>query len=365
MFAMVVGCQVCWSGKTWLTETSAGGKFLAKSLRSIGVIGIKFGQYCSQRPDLYSDVCRLELSGLTTRNEPVPWNELKSQCGIDRVYDVDICPLGTSSLAQVHPMEWQTKRSVLKILLPEYETTLLELRYCRCVLETINYVDILPGKWMRFIDETEIQLDLTHEAEELVYAHNLFGGSDGLVLDGTRIRVPEILYSSSVCLIMERATGKPLHELRGDLYSTASIARRSVLLHMTTFGDQRFHADLQDGNVLFDEDSNTLWLINFGRCSHPPQNWTSPLSAILRYVSDKTCKSAARDMLCAVLSVTEYEATELLPIFTEMFEHTGTPRSIAYYTHTFFKFTRRVNMVIAPHTLSYLAAIATEESNHS
>jgi predicted unusual protein kinase regulating ubiquinone biosynthesis (AarF/ABC1/UbiB family) len=358
--ALGIGCNVYWYGKTWLIGTSNGGKFLSTSLRSIGVIGIKLGQYCSQRPDIFSDTCRLELSRLTDRNQPVPWNRLKTQ--IDRVYDVDICPMGTGSLAQVHPIEWQTKRSVLKILSPEYEQTLFELQCCRYVLETMEYIGILPVGWGTFIDETVRQLDLRNEAEELVYAYDLFGGSEGLVLDGIRIRVPELLYKSRLSIAMERATGKPLHSLVSNIQATrtANNARRAALIHMTTFGDRRFHADLHDGNVLFDEDSSTLWLIDFGRCAHPPPDWTSPLSSILRFASDKTCKSAARDLLCSVFSVTESEATQLLPIFNEMFV---SPRTIADSTRTFFQFTRRTRMVISPHTMAYLmqlAAITTE-----
>jgi predicted unusual protein kinase regulating ubiquinone biosynthesis (AarF/ABC1/UbiB family) len=366
LILMGIGVNVCWYGKTWLTETSDGGTFLSSSLRSVGVIGIKLGQYCSQRPDIFSDTCRLELSRLTDRNQPVPWTKLHTQCEIDNISLVDSCPLGTGSLAQVHPIEWQTKASVLKILLPDYEKTRFELQCCRFFLESLQYIGVLPIKWDTFMDATERQLDMRNEAEELVYAHTLFGGTEGLVLGGTRIRVPELFCQSRLCIVMERATGKSLHSLRNNVEVTqiANRARKAALVYMTTSGDRRFHADLHDGNVLFDNDSNTLWLIHFGLCSHPPQGWTSPLSSILRYAADNTCRNAARDMVSSIFSISEAEAIELMPVFHEIFGQTANP-SISESTRAFFQFTRHVKKVIEPHTLAYgmmqLLAIDTSE----
>jgi serine/threonine protein kinase len=388
VFFLRTGCTVCWFGKPWLFETSEGGRFLSTGLRSLGVVGIKLGQYLSQRPDLLTDACRVEMAHLTDRNPPVPWSYLQPRCLFDDLSHVDTDPLGTGSLAQVHRVKWHGKPSVLKVLLPGDETVRVELNVCRFFLNTLRHLGILPVRWDTFIDATESQLDLQHEANELEYAYHLFGGPRGHHIGGTCIKVPQLRHNSPRCIIMEQATGQPLHSLpiNSDASRTAHRARKAALLHMTTSGDQRFHADLHDGNVLFDTDLNTLWLIDFGLCVHPPLNWVSPLPPIIHYAANPSCPAAASNMLCAVFSIEASEAMTLLPIFHDMFSSSDqektkqkdtakhltnpavdlrktatnditviqpVPQSLRSSTVNFFRFTRRVDLSIAPHTIAY------------
>jgi predicted unusual protein kinase regulating ubiquinone biosynthesis (AarF/ABC1/UbiB family) len=359
MVVVQTAVVVSWFGRSWLLETKEGGVYLSKSLRVLGVMGIKLGQYLSQRPDLFGDECRRELMTLTDSNTRVSWNELRDR--FPPSVTQETCPIGVGSVAQVYVIQWKGKPAVMKVLLPGDDAVLIQFQMCRIFLEAFEYIGILPVKWKEFIDNTVNQFDLRKEADEMIYAYNLFGCSLGIATDdGTKIRVPQLLWKSKYAIVMELAPGVALHSVSAVSRPIADKARVYALHYMTNSGDHRFHADLHDGNEFFDDLSNTLLLIDFGLCAHPPVEWKSPIHSILRYSKDPTNIVAATEMMCSVFDISSEHARRLLPDFMAMFGTTPTS-SIRESTGAFFAFTRKVNILIAPHTISYfMQLIATE-----
>ena len=364
-----VGGTLLWSGLPWISETAIGGRWLATTLGSMGVIGIKLGQYLSQRPDIFNTASRRELARLTDQNESVPWSDLQPRCVIEGMSSAETPAIGTGSLAQVHRVQWQQEYAVAKVLLPGDTTVLMELRICRYGLELLCRLGLLPIRWDLFLDETERQLDLRHEADELAYAYELFGGAEGLLLsNATRIRVPCLHHASRHCLIMEQARGRSLHDwsISSRDGQRAFHARTQVLEYMTTSGDRRFHADLHDGNVWYDESEDTLWLIDFGLCAHPPPDWEPPLGPMLAYTGHPDQSDNLVALLGCLFSIDATEALSLVPLFQEVMAPVATCGTIQGATKAFLTFTRRVGHRIGPHTMAYfMQLIVTGYGLHS
>ena len=351
---------ITWFGQSWLMETTGGGKYLVTALRRLGVTGIKLGQYLSQRPDIFGEDCRRELTKLTDSNTCVSWDTLRARFPPTVMRETR--PIGVGSVAQVYVIQWKGTQAVLKVLLPGDEAVLVELQMCRLFLEAFEYLGILPVKWKDFIDNTVKQFDLRNEADEILYAYSLFGGSIGITTeDDTRIRVPELLWTSKYAIVMELIPGQALHSVTTTSKPIADKARVYALHHMTNSGDHRFHADLHDGNVFFDDVSNTLFLIDFGLCAHPPIGWKSPMNSMLKYSKNPANLEAATEMLCSVFDISHGHARRLLPEFIAMFGTKQSPSTIRESTGAFFAFTRNVDVLIAPHTISYFMQLIAIE----
>ena len=359
LFLLQIGCKRLWCGMPWIRETDDGGQWLTKSLRSLGVIGIKLGQYLSQRPDLFADASRHQLACLTDRYPPVPLADLEVRLSVTGLSTVEVPALGTGSLAQVHRVQWQHEFAVAKVLLPGETIVLIELAVVRFVLDLLRCLGLVPVRWDAFLDDTERQLDLRNEATELNYAYTLFGAAEGLVMPNhTRVCIPYLHHSSPRCLVMEQAHGQSLSALTEQHRQKACVARIQALEHMTTSGDRRFHADLHDGNVMYDEKTDILWLLDFGLCAHPPPEWTSPpLDALvprrLMTGRDHPSNESLSVLLSSLFSIDVTEALELVPLFVKMVVTSTPDGGFRESIQSFFEFTRCVKHCIGPHTLAY------------
>jgi len=351
-----IGLHTSWFGKHWLLSTCDGGQYLCRQCVSLGVIGIKLGQYLSQRPDLLAADCRLELSRLTDRNETIPWSDLRNRVAETVEVDPRVLAVGTGSLAQVHAVVWKQQDAVVKVLLPGEAYIFAQLQVCRWVLDTLCILGILPIRWNDFISDTERQLDLRQEVRELEYAYNNFGKSEGILLNNVRVRVPRVLSSTRTSIVMERAIGSPLHQLTPGTnpYRLANRARAAAFTHMTSSGDRRFHADLHDGNLLYDEKNQTLWLIDFGLCTHPPRNWEFPLPLIMLSSVDPHNLALSTSMLEALFSIPASRALKLVTDFQNTVVNTKTTMlpNLHNSTLVFFAFANRHKLVIQPATVA-------------
>jgi predicted unusual protein kinase regulating ubiquinone biosynthesis (AarF/ABC1/UbiB family) len=176
------------------------------------------------------------------------------------------------------------------------------------------------------------------------------------------VRIPRVLQTTQHFIVMEHAVGSPLHLLNHTDSRRANTARAKAFAHMTTSGDRRFHADLHDGNVLYDTNTDTLWLIDFGLCAHPPPDWEPPLLAITRHASNPVCPGSTSDMLCALFSIEKKEADVYVPILYEIIGHANSQnQSLRDSTRAFFTFTHRVGLYIQPHTIAYFMQLLNIE----
>lgn len=263
-----------------LLQTKNGGRLVARTLRYGGPIGIKLGQYLSHRPDVVSPACIAELSKLTDSNPPtVPFRRVRELTqDLENLFILsEEYIIGTGSIAQVYRGIWKDpdlseppQAVAIKVVTIDTVVFQWEIRCCRWLLGTLSRLNILVEG--SFFDDIARQVDLRKEAEDMRYAHELFSHTDAPV------RVPRVLYADQHILVMELAPGVPLHQVPDPTRSHA--ARADAFCHMVTHGDRRFHADLHDGNLLWDEVGEDTWLIDFGLCCHPPPDWRFPLLRI-------------------------------------------------------------------------------------
>ena len=250
---------------------------LRKAFERLGPTFVKLGQILSLRPDILPLEFTKELEKLQSNVEPISFEEVKAileremQKPLYEVFlKIDLEPIGSASLAQVHRAVLRTGEEVaIKVQRPnikeKIESDIHILFYLAGLLEkhmdeAKNFQPVRVVK--EFADWTTSELDFSAEGKNADRFRFNFR-------EDKNIYIPKIYwdYSSSKVLVMEMIYGLKVENL--DELSYYNIERKQLALNCIQAGFQMFfydgffHADPHPGNFLFLND-NRLCLYDFG-----------------------------------------------------------------------------------------------------
>jgi ubiquinone biosynthesis protein len=272
--------------KLFRTEAAEAAKLsrgarLRSALEELGPIFVKFGQILSTRRDLMPPDIADELAKLQDRVKPFPGElaiaAIETALGqsVGKLYaEVDVNPLASASIAQVHAAKMLDGRDVvIKVLRPGIDKQIQnDLRVLRLLAEIADKRlpdsdRIRPKAVVAEIERALTdELDLLREGANGSLLRRNFAGSTELV-------VPQMFFSHSKerALTMERVYGVPLHDvetLKAIGVNFEKLAERCVRLFYTqVFRDNFFHADVHPGNLFISREhpeDPTVIALDFG-----------------------------------------------------------------------------------------------------
>lgn len=250
---------------------------LAKMLKQLGPVYIKFGQALSTRPDLISaDVA----DGLKCLQDKLPaFDSNVAKAIIERSLGKKINelfaefndqPVAAASISQVHKAVTIDGVVVaVKILRPNiYKIYKQDIEFLYFIVSIINfcYVKIKRLRLKEIVrvlaDSMKIELDLRLEAAASSELSDNFKGS-------TDLYVPKVFWSltSNYVLTTEWITGISIYDK--DLLAANNIDLKTIAAKLATiffnqvFEYGYFHADLHPGNILILQNGQ-IALIDFG-----------------------------------------------------------------------------------------------------
>ena len=332
-------------GLTWLLSSEQGVQYLKNMLQDTGPVGIKFGQYLYHRPDIVSAPWRNHLKSMLDNNEPVDVSMLH----ITPSLDVDPAPIGIGSLAQVHQATFESQSVVVKVLTPDAAYVHIDMWVCHVLVSFLQWCGYFPVDWDAFARDMQRQVDLRCEAEDMEYTQCLLKNS----YLHKHVRVPRIYAVSKSMLVMEKVNGRPLHH--HSIPKAVHETRIHVLCYMATHGDKRFHADLHDGNVLYNKDTGEVWLIDFGICAHPNPGWIFPLP-VLANKNSPTYYQDVLHVLCGPGRDYRHLAEQLK---SQVVNGSG---SIGGMMCTFFRFLRTHQLTLTGSNISCFSQLVSLET---
>ncbi len=257
------------------------GARLRLALEELGPIFVKFGQILSTRRDLMPADIADELALLQDRVKPFPGDvaiaaiETALGAPIAELFgSVDVIPLASASIAQVHPATLKDGREVvIKVLRPGIEQQIEgDLRVLRALAAIADKRLADSDRIRPKAVVAEIERALTDEVDLLRE------GANGSLLrrnflGSTELKVPEMIFSHSKqrALTMERVYGVPLNDvetLKAIGVNFEKLAERCVRLFYTqVFRDNFFHADVHPGNLFISREhpeDPTVIALDFG-----------------------------------------------------------------------------------------------------
>lgn len=258
-------------------EEGTPGERLTLALQSLGPSFIKMGQGMATRPDLIGEQVADDLTALQDRLPPFSGAEarrtIESELGapVEALFsDFDDQPIAAASIAQVHRATTSDGRAVaVKVLRPKieqaFESDLKTFFWAAHLIER-NVPEakrLKPVEVITSMAETiALEMDLRMEAAA---ASELRENT----MEDAGFRVPEIDWPRTGKRVMtsEWIDGIPINnhaEIVAAGHDTKMLAAhliRNLLLQVMR--DGFFHADLHQGNLFIDEDSNIV-AVDFG-----------------------------------------------------------------------------------------------------
>ena len=293
---------------------------LRETLTRLGPTFIKFGQMLSIRPDVVPACVLDELRQLCDAVPPFPTRDARAtvaaELGVDDAANVfdgfgdDAEPVAAASLGQVYRVRLDGKDVALKVQRPDMiRAVSLDLfllrRYAvavECAKAALAAAGVLAPR--RAFDVALVETFARASYRELDYEHEAanqrrFAAELPRALparDAARVRVPAVLASASArkVLTTEWIVGEQLARQPRDVVAELTpLGVRCFIAQLLDLGF--FHSDPHPGNLLVDDATGALVLIDFGLCAEVARPDARAMTRAIVHLMDGDVDELLRD----------------------------------------------------------------------
>lgn len=254
----------------WITTTTEGGLYLKKNLLTLGIIGIKFGQFLYTRHDILSQEAINTLEPLLSCNTIHSYEDTINMLSYDKtkysdnIQHIETTCLGSGSLAQVHMCYMKDQpnvKYVLKVAHPCIFDLEYELNLWKTILNLYTKFTNIHIDWDSFFKNITVQMDLNNEAQNIKKFYSIYKNYE-------KIEIPQVLYSDKYFIIMSYCDGVQMNKLEKtcDQYKLATNLVAACCFH-TIYKYNISHGDMHFGNILV-KPNGYICLIDFGICNY-------------------------------------------------------------------------------------------------
>jgi len=231
------------------------GKWLRKVLDGSGPVGIKFGQFVSNRPDIFGTEFSKDLAPLRDQVTPLPFSALSSKVP-PGITDVDPTPIACASVAQVHRAKLKDRSVVIKFKRPGVEAQIKEdlglIRKCTRLMSYLPALDIASvAPWIEEFEKGLLaEVDFKSELRNITIFRDIYR-------DRADVRVPRPYskFSNDDVIVMDYV---PSVQIKAPFTAERLI---NMFLEQLLY-EGTIHGDLHTGNV--GQASGVLVLYDFG-----------------------------------------------------------------------------------------------------
>ena len=213
------------------------GQWLSRELQRAGPVYVKFGQFISNREDIFGTLSQ-ELGSLRDRVDPEDFSKIK-QFIPTQVTDVDPVPIASASISQVHLGKYKDQPIVLKIKRPGIASKFQK------DLETIESFLKLTDKSLidtvfnDFKTNLQNEIDFSKEIRNMKIFREMYQSS-------SIVRIPRVYSDLSNENVITMEYLKSQRITQGDKEFAQQLM--NAFLQQIVF-EGRVHGDLHAGNI--------------------------------------------------------------------------------------------------------------------
>lgn len=248
------------------------GQWLSKELQKAGPVYVKFGQFISNREDIFGSLSK-ELGSLRDRVEPEPFEAIESL--LPKVDSVEKTPIASASISQVHVGYVKGRKVVLKVKRPGISTKF------KRDLDTIERFLQLTDKslidtvFKEFSDNLKAEIDFENEIRNMKRFQDVYS-------DSTVVKIPKVYpkLSNSDVIVMEYVESEKV--LRNDKEFAKQIM--DMFLQQIVF-DGEVHGDLHAGNVGMNDGRVVMY--DFGNVIRIPDAYRAMMRKLFQAIQNQ------------------------------------------------------------------------------
>jgi ubiquinone biosynthesis protein len=216
------------------------GKWLRHELQKSGPVYVKFGQFMSNREDIFGKTLSEDLGSLRDRVQPEPFDTIRGTLAHIEGGVIEDIPIASASISQVHRGTLNGKEFVFKVKRPGI---LEKIQRDLDIIESfITLVDksLLDSVFNDFKEGLYKEIDFVSEIENM----KKFGD---IYIDSTQVKVPKVFteLSTNDVIVMENVPSSDILKVtQPDIAQTVM----NTFLHQILF-EGEVHGDLHAGNI--------------------------------------------------------------------------------------------------------------------
>jgi predicted unusual protein kinase regulating ubiquinone biosynthesis (AarF/ABC1/UbiB family) len=247
------------------------GKWLRNELQKSGPVYVKFGQFMSNREDIFGKDLAEDLGTLRDRVPPEPFESLSFTQG-----EIDEVPIASASISQVHKGRIAGKNVVFKIKRPRI---LEKIQKDLAIIERfISIVDksLIDSVFNDFKENLQKEIDFRAEIQNMQKFSEMY-------IDSTMVRIPKVFpeFSTDDVIVMEHMPSSGILDT-GDSETAHKVM--TMFLQQILF-EGEVHGDLHAGNIGLS--NGKLVLYDFGNVISIPGSYQVYMRELFRAIQDQ------------------------------------------------------------------------------
>jgi ubiquinone biosynthesis protein len=289
-------------GLKFLVKPQDRGTFLRKALEDAGPTYTKFGQFASQRPDIFGKELARDLAPLRDKVKPIDFKDIQENIPPE-VSDVDPVPIASASIAQVHRAKLKTRDVVLKFKRPGIEAQIQE--DLELIRAGTSLLSLIPNFGMDFVNpwikefETGLlnELDFKREVKNIALFRDMYRDRSDVIIPR-----PYSKLSTDKVIVMDYTPSTSIEKpFRADRLINMFLEQ---LLY-----EGVIHGDLHTGNIGLWKDS--LVLYDFGNIIRITQLYKQAIRDFVYGVQTKNVDAIMDNMDKMGMIVRDRETTRI------------------------------------------------------
>ena len=252
------------------------GRWLRNQLQKSGPVYVKFGQFISNREDIFGGLSE-ELGSLRDRVPPEPFEEIQGVVSnIQGLEHIDKEPIASASISQVHRARVKGKDVVLKIKRPGVsEKFYKDLGIIEGFIRLVDK-NLIDSVFSDFRESFKKEIDFESEISNMQTFNSMY-------IDSTLVRIPKVYpeMSTNDVIVME-------HVPSSDILKSLSVDTANQVMNMflqQILFEGEVHGDLHAGNLGISRGKIVLY--DFGNIIRIPESYQNGMRELFGAIQTK------------------------------------------------------------------------------
>ena len=335
------------------------GAIIAKNIQFFGPAYIKIFQWIAQKVPSLSELKRLQYD--TEQYLPVETVKQYVAPHLDCISEIK--PLASGTIASVYHVVANEIGYAVKIKHPNIDNILkIQLK----LLEFITYYISIFVSFLRLTDFKVIIETLNKQTDLIIEAQNLrkFREICHELINNKYFSTPEIIYNDSDIIIMTYLKDYQVvtNSNAPDHITHKTKQMITQIMLYTQYGHGFIHADLHDGNVMFNENGD-LAIIDFGACEYISKE-TYMYGMLFIVAIYQSNKGDFVKYLKKIIVPTTKNLDEFAILFFNTLKSFKTIDALEDLLNVFFNAIIQYEIKLLPEILSFLVSTVIAEKNN-